>query len=575
MSSSSQPQADDQAGTIVVLIDESSEMAAPIAGGTKSKAEGVATAVNSMLNQLTAGPDVRVAIVGYGGGSDGAQAAQVRWTGPLTGRVLVNSSELAAAPAAVEQRVRRIPGAGGVGIASQETIQFPVWYLPQKSGIGGFGEAADFVRQNLREAGSDSSGKPPMIIHLCGKMPIAAELQSESTQTVLRTSFLCHLHLGTSDRIPATLYPSSSQHLAHADIAALFDASSVLPDSLAGILRTAHVAVTARARGFVYQAHMGDLIRFLMLAKAYPTTGPEAFTSVEFSPATVVGAPDTVMVPTGFPSQARPTSDVASETWDRVALIVMADRSQADPASGAWLRRQEQVNDMLGKIAKRSGGDVDVSLIVYGDMTVGNGFAGSLQDKAFVPDVGLVDGALRVEKVTEKVSNGIGGLVELTRSRPIFLDGEPTAPARNLESAMAALAESIQHARQAHQDEHVLPVVMHVTGGDFSVETITAAAATLTNMGDALLYHSIVPEHPQPTAAYPADAQQITDPNTAALWQITSPLAGADRIAAKRSTITEASRGLVVGAKFDLLIESIQAVLSPPKPEPRSPNPEA
>ena len=35
-----------RAGTIVVLIDESSEMAAPIPGGTKSKVESVATAVN-------------------------------------------------------------------------------------------------------------------------------------------------------------------------------------------------------------------------------------------------------------------------------------------------------------------------------------------------------------------------------------------------------------------------------------------------------------------------------------------------------------------------------------------------
>ncbi len=564
MLSSNAPQTDAQAGTIVVLIDESNEMAAPIAGGTKSKAEGVATAVNSMLNQLTAGPDVRVAIVGYGGGADGVAAAQIRWTGPLDGRVLVNSSELAAAPAVIEQRVRRIPGAGGVGIARQETIQFPIWYVPQKSGVGGFAEAAEFVRQTLVEAGNDSSGKPPMIIHVCGEMPIAAELQSESTRTVLRPAISCHLHLGASDRIPATLYPTSNLHLAQGDIAALFDASSVLPESMVGSLRTAQVAVAAGARGVVCQAHMGDLIRFLMLAKAYATTGPEAFPPVESSRATVVGEPATVTVRS--PSQAGPDSDVASETWDRVALMLMADRSQADPASGAWLRRQEQVNDILGKIAKRSGGDVDVSLIVYGDTAVQTGFSGPLQDKAFVPDVELADGALRVEKVTEKVSNGIGGLVELTRSRPIFLDSEPTAPALNLEPAMAVVADAVRHVRQAREGERVLPIVMHVTGGALSAETITDAAAALADTGDALLYHSVVPEQPQRTVVYPANAQQITDPATAALWQMTSPLAGADKIAARRSTITEASRGFVVGAKFDLLVDSIQSLLTTPEP---------
>lgn len=565
MSSCSQPQPNAPAGTIVVLVDESSEMAAPIAGGTKSKAEGVATAVNSMLNQLTAGPDVRVMIVGYGGGANGAAPAEVRWTGPLAGRVLVNASELAAAPVTVEQRVRRIPGAGGVGVASQETIQFPVWYVPQKSGVGGLGDAADFVHRKLVEAGSDSSGKPPMIIHVCGKMPTAAELQSESTAAALCTSFSCHLHLGASDRIPATLYPTSSQHLASDDIAALFDVSSALPGSLAASLQTAQVAVAAGARGFVYQAHMGDLIRFLMLAKAYPATPPEAFTSVGVSSATVVGEPDTVTVPTGFPSQAEPNSDVATKTWDRVALVVMVDRSQADPTSGVWARRQEQVNEMLGKIAKRSGGDVDVSLIVYGDTTANTGFAGSLEDKAFVPDVELADGALRVEEVTEKVSNGIGGLVEFARSRPIFLDCESSAPAQSLEPAITALADSIQHVRQAYQGEGVLPIVMHVTGGAYSTDAVAAAAA-LADMGDLLVYHCIVPEQPQPTAAYPADAQQITDPATAALWQMTSPLAGAKKIAAKRSTITQASRGFVVGAKFDLLIDSIQSLLPTPEP---------
>ena len=74
------------AGTIVVLIDESREMATPIAGGTKSKAESVATAVNSMLNQLAAGPNVRLVIVGYGGSMAENQAAQIRWSGPLVGR---------------------------------------------------------------------------------------------------------------------------------------------------------------------------------------------------------------------------------------------------------------------------------------------------------------------------------------------------------------------------------------------------------------------------------------------------------------------------------------------------------
>ena len=129
----------------------------------------------------------------------------------------------------------------------------------------------------LAEAGSDSSGKPPLVIHIFGKMPTAAELRSEPTRAVLSASIACHLQLGASDRIPATLYPSSSQRLASEDVVALFEASSVLADSLAEALRTAQVAVTPGARGLVHQGGMGDLIRFMMLAKAYASSGAEAF----------------------------------------------------------------------------------------------------------------------------------------------------------------------------------------------------------------------------------------------------------------------------------------------------------
>ena len=112
----------------------------------------------------------------------------------------------------------------------------------------------------------------------------------------------------------------------------------------------------------------------------------------------------------------------------------------------------------------------------------------------------------------------------------------------------------------------MLTLAIHVTGG-FSPEAISAGAARLRELEDVLLYHCIVPEIPQPTLAYPDSAERIGDPGTAALWQITSPLAGAREIIAKRPAINEASRGFVVGAKFDLLLESLQALLVK-QPEP-------
>ena len=561
MASPNQPQGGAHAGTIVVLIDESSEMAAPVAGGTKSKAESVATAVNSMLNQLTAAPSVRTAIVGYGGGATELPPAQIRWAGPLNGRVFVDSGELAATPLAVEERIRRIPASVAAGVVSQETVQFPIWYAPQQSGLGGLAETAELVNQVLQDAGDDSSGKPPIVLHLCGTLPSAAALQSHAVQNLQSRAFLCHLHLGVNERIPPTLYPSSAYHLPPGDVAALFHASSTLPEPFTQTLQNAQIAVAPGARALAYQAHMGDLIRFLMLARAYAVTGPEAFDAAPSAQPTGVVEQTTIASACRTPAEAIP--NVTSQTWDHLAVIFMADRSLAESSSDAWLRRQEQVNAMLGQIAKRGAGDVDVGLILYGDRSVETGFGGPLRGEPLVPDVELANAALRVEQVTEKVSNGIGGLVEISRSRPVFLECQPTGPVQNLSPALAALSQLIRQFRRAHEGEKALPLIMYVTGGTLAPTHIAAASTTFAEMGELLVYCTVVPEQPQPATAYPANAEQIANPSLAALWEMTSLLAGADRIAAKRSTIAETSRGFVVSARFDLFIDSIESLLNP------------
>ncbi len=101
-------------GRVVFLIDETEALREHIAGGTKNKAESIATALNSLLNQLVSVPDLEVAVAGYRGEGNGANVG-CRWDGPLAGRRFVPTSALADAPLAVETRVRRVPAmlAGG------------------------------------------------------------------------------------------------------------------------------------------------------------------------------------------------------------------------------------------------------------------------------------------------------------------------------------------------------------------------------------------------------------------------------------------------------------------------------
>ncbi len=95
-------------GRVVFLIDESEPLRECIAGGTKSKAESIATALNSLLNQLVSVADLEVAVAGYRGDPGGGADVGCRWGGPLAGRRFVPTTALADAPLAVENRVRRL-----------------------------------------------------------------------------------------------------------------------------------------------------------------------------------------------------------------------------------------------------------------------------------------------------------------------------------------------------------------------------------------------------------------------------------------------------------------------------------
>ncbi|NQT39491.1 MAG: hypothetical protein HQ581_18490 [Planctomycetes bacterium] len=260
------------AGCVVFLVDESTSMSARVAQGTKSKVESIATALNSLLNQLTYLPPSDGALVGYrGGGHIGC-----RWKGPLGGREFVPTDQLGDAPAAVEDRVRKIPGLGGFGVARQETIRFPVWYIPELGQRAPAAEAFRYCAELLsrRAAGGILDAKPPLVIHFVADLP-ADESLAEAVQPVaewktpLGHPLVFHVHLGSAARVPPTLYASTDAHLTEGPRREMFRASGELLPSMIDALRSVKVTVNAGARGMVYHGQMADLIRFFSVVKAY------------------------------------------------------------------------------------------------------------------------------------------------------------------------------------------------------------------------------------------------------------------------------------------------------------------
>jgi hypothetical protein len=258
-------------GRVVFLIDESESLRECIAGGTKSKAENIATALNSLLNQLAGTASLEVAVAGYrGDGNNGADVG-CRWGGPLAGRRFVPTNVLADAPLMVETRVRTV-GASQSGLW-EEAVPFPIWYVPQLGGsilpLIGYSYCRHLVAVGTTSGTVWTS--PPLIVSFLGELvpqqlAIAAE-RIHGLSFSGKPPLVLHVHLGGPAAGRPVLYASSDSYLPPGAPGDLFRWSSVLPDPMIALLRSMQVPVGAGARGAIYNATLTDLIRMLSIVK--------------------------------------------------------------------------------------------------------------------------------------------------------------------------------------------------------------------------------------------------------------------------------------------------------------------
>src|SRR4029077_1073554 len=133
------------------LVDQSFSMSEPFGGqaGNKSKADGVADAVNRLLQTLVLrsakSEGIRdyfhVGVIGYG------EKVGPAFGGPLAGRPLVPISEIANNPLRLEERKRKADdGAGGL---MEQTVKFPVWFEAVANGNTPMCQALDFAMHTL------------------------------------------------------------------------------------------------------------------------------------------------------------------------------------------------------------------------------------------------------------------------------------------------------------------------------------------------------------------------------------------------------------------------------------------
>jgi hypothetical protein len=237
-------------------------------GGGKRKAEFVADAVNRLLQTLVLrcakSDGVRdyfhVGVIGYGN-----QVAPALG-GALAGRRLTPVSEIANKPLRVEQRTKKVDdGAGGL---IEQTVKFPVWFEPVAGGKTPMCKAFDLAWEILSDFLVQSPAcYPPMVINITDGE--ATDGDPEPHATCVRdlasrdgNVLLFNLHISSSDLRP-TEFPDGEAALADGHARRLFRMSSLLPPPVRGTAQREGFAVTDSTRGFVFNADLVSVVRFL------------------------------------------------------------------------------------------------------------------------------------------------------------------------------------------------------------------------------------------------------------------------------------------------------------------------
>ena len=169
-------------------------------------------------------------------------------------------------PARVEDRTKRVPdGAGGL---VDETIKFPIWIDPVCNNGTPMRKALNKAKSILSSWISQHPNCfPPIVINITdGESSDGDPTEDARSITNLSSSdgnvLLFNIHL-SSDRSPKIEFPSSESTLPNEPAKLLFRTSSLLTDFMKSEAQKEGIPVFDGARGFVFNADLVALIKFL------------------------------------------------------------------------------------------------------------------------------------------------------------------------------------------------------------------------------------------------------------------------------------------------------------------------
>ncbi len=265
--------------SFVFVIDQSGSMAEKIPNSDppKRKCDAVADAINNLLRNLSlkcARPEgVRdyyyVGVIGYGSNVGPA------WSGALAGRELMPLSELAAAPAKIEERSKKVDdGAGGL---VDQKVKFPIWFEPVANGGTPMCRALEIAYQWVDTWVKAHPGSfPPIVIHITDGESTDSSDPAEANRMVgealAKLKALCstdgntlvfNVHLSSNPTARPISFPNSSSALPDEYSKMLFDGASELTSFMQTVAREHGIDVGEGAKSFVLNAELTLLIQAL------------------------------------------------------------------------------------------------------------------------------------------------------------------------------------------------------------------------------------------------------------------------------------------------------------------------
>ncbi|MGE3174219.1 MAG: VWA domain-containing protein [Planctomycetota bacterium] len=253
------------------VVDQSASMEDMFGadGETKAKADGVADAINRLLQDLVIkcakSEGVRdyyhIGVIGYG--ADVGPA----FSGDLLGQDIVPVSEIAEHPARVEERVRKVDdGAGGL---VEQTVKFPIWF--DATANGGTPMCAAFtLAQDILGNWLDEHPKafPPVVIHITdGEStdgdPTEMMQKLRSMQTKDGNVLLFNVHLSDNPNAQTLSFPDDVQELPDQYAQTLFQGSSPLTPFMRRVAGELGFDVSDETRGFVLNADLPLVVQAL------------------------------------------------------------------------------------------------------------------------------------------------------------------------------------------------------------------------------------------------------------------------------------------------------------------------